>query len=1153
MEKNEEISIELRLSEAQFKKALENNSKRYRKALQDMGNSARSESRKMNDAMAVLGHKSHKSIQREIDKTKAAYNRMARGGEVSAQELTAAHQAMVRKVQKLESQLVVSMEKVPTAAQVQAEKISKAMDVLGHTSHSKIRAQIEETKAAYRVLAEAGELSADEIALAYDSMVRDVEKLESRLQRTVEEMPTAAQVQAEKISKAMDVLGHTSHSKIRAQIEETKAAYRVLAEAGELSADEIALAYDSMVRDVEKLESRLQRTVEEVPTAAQVQAEKISKAMDVLGHTSHSKIRAQIEETKAAYKSLADAGDLSADELALAYQNMTDKVDRLQRSMKLETKEVTQVVRTEADKTARAMELLGHKPHSKIRREIAQTQAAYKRLADGGTLSAKELSQAHKKMKAEVARLKGEVNGAADAGSGLGSVLQAAALVAAGAQFTVMVNDLANLRREMEQGAAVALSSTEEYEKFIYSVGAVTGLQSDKLGQMLKDVQDKVGDFLANDGGEFKDFFEKVQGRVDLTAESLSGLSSQQIIERVADAMAVANVPATQQVNLWEALGDEAVRVGIAYTGQRKELEALRAEYDQLNLSLSEQDSAVLEALAVNISTLGKAWETTKSEFAADLAPSIGAALDELTKIIRSTDDAVVSLDLLSNVAGGAGAGAAVLALTGVVRGLNFAFTALAGNPIGLAIAGLTSAAVFAYSQINDALIAQQKLVDIPTEQAALYQQLADSQRAFMQLNQQGAAEAVAGIRQQYNLGKISAAEALHQVEKLSDRRVQLLDDLQKKQQAAAGLEVKLQEEAAKQVIKSSKARVAALESDIKGSTKRIETFAKTIKDLTDRQLLDRQTAEDRLREMDREKLTAEEAEKDRLKQLGETLEASQKALAEGHEEEARRYADKALRQAESIGKEDLLRETIEKTAELNEEAYQQEIRRAEEAQAKEQTRQQSLRTELKKTEQSLKDARGQLRKLGDELAEVTGDGKTLQIKTNLSQVRGEVQQLQAELNRLFGTNSSITSALGQVGGQVVKRQAGGVIPWGPHYTGRIPGYGGGDRVKLLAEQGEYVLRKEAVAFYGQGFIERLNAMSLAPSAGDVVRRQAGGPVSGDAVPVSAPASSGAESINIYVRKVVAPDVRSFVRELEQHSAVEPLNINISDRNISQG
>jgi tape measure domain-containing protein len=56
---------------------------------------------------------------------------------------------------------------------------------------------------------------------------------------------------------------------------------------------------------------------------------------------------------------------------------------------------------------------------------------------------------------------------------------------------------------------------------------------------------------------------------------------------------------------------------------------------------------------------------------------------------------------------------------------------------------------------------------------------------------------------------------------------------------------------------------------------------------------------------------------------------------------------------------------------------------------------------------------------------------------------------------------------------------------------GRLPGYGGGDRISALLEAGEFVIRKEAVSKFGAGLFHALNALQLP----EIPRFALGGPV----------------------------------------------------------
>ena len=84
-------------------------------------------------------------------------------------------------------------------------------------------------------------------------------------------------------------------------------------------------------------------------------------------------------------------------------------------------------------------------------------------------------------------------------------------------------------------------------------------------------------------------------------------------------------------------------------------------------------------------------------------------------------------------------------------------------------------------------------------------------------------------------------------------------------------------------------------------------------------------------------------------------------------------------------------------------------------------------------------------------------------------------------------------------------KAAGGMV--GMATGGRLPGYGGGDRVRALLEAGEFVMRKEAVRRYGAGLFEALNSMRL--QLPGIVKARIGGLVPQIRVPVQRFAAGG--------------------------------------------
>jgi hypothetical protein len=99
--------------------------------------------------------------------------------------------------------------------------------------------------------------------------------------------------------------------------------------------------------------------------------------------------------------------------------------------------------------------------------------------------------------------------------------------------------------------------------------------------------------------------------------------------------------------------------------------------------------------------------------------------------------------------------------------------------------------------------------------------------------------------------------------------------------------------------------------------------------------------------------------------------------------------------------------------------------------------------------------------------------------------------------------------------------------------SGKLSGWGGGDRVRALLEAGEFVVRKEAVQRYGAAFFDALNSMRVdlpRPSMAGVAHYAEGGAVSvEDAVTLRLQA--GQTQLDAKVR---GPNSRQRIREIEK-------------------
>jgi len=113
----------------------------------------------------------------------------------------------------------------------------------------------------------------------------------------------------------------------------------------------------------------------------------------------------------------------------------------------------------------------------------------------------------------------------------------------------------------------------------------------------------------------------------------------------------------------------------------------------------------------------------------------------------------------------------------------------------------------------------------------------------------------------------------------------------------------------------------------------------------------------------------------------------------------------------------------------------------------------------------------------------VTVSANTAQAVSALADVRSLLAEIRDKVVTV--TVRQVTEEAHRIGGMV--GLAGG---------GRLPGYGGGDRIRALLEAGEFVIRKEAVSKYGAALFAALNNLRLPqPEAWKMPAFAAGGPV----------------------------------------------------------
>lgn len=131
------------------------------------------------------------------------------------------------------------------------------------------------------------------------------------------------------------------------------------------------------------------------------------------------------------------------------------------------------------------------------------------------------------------------------------------ALTAASGGFVAMAVDTLNKAAELQNLSSVTGLNVEQFQ---YSAAAAktVGIEVDKLSQIFQDSRDKLGDYLAEGGGELQQFFDEIAPKVGVTAKQFEKLNGDQILQLYVKTLQEAGVSQNEMVTHMERLASDS-------------------------------------------------------------------------------------------------------------------------------------------------------------------------------------------------------------------------------------------------------------------------------------------------------------------------------------------------------------------------------------------------------------------------------------------------------------------------------------------------------------------------------------------------------------------------------------------------------------------
>lgn len=201
-----------------------------------------------------------------------------------------------------------------------------------------------------------------------------------------------------------------------------------------------------------------------------------------------------------------------------------------------------------------------------------------------------------------------------------------------------LVTKVGETAKQIENQARLANATTTEFQEWAFASKSVS-VEQDKLSDIMKDVNDKFGDFMQTGGGEMKDFFEKIAPKVGVTAKEFQGLSGPQILGKYYDTLKKANVSQAEMTFYMEAIANDATLLAPLLDNNAEKLKEYAKQAHDLGVILDQDAIAKTKEFNTALGTLQSTMQGVFTRMAAQAAPFLTQlANDFLDFAVRSRD-----------------------------------------------------------------------------------------------------------------------------------------------------------------------------------------------------------------------------------------------------------------------------------------------------------------------------------------------------------------------------------------------------------------------------------------------------------------------------------------------------------------------------------
>ena len=207
-----------------------------------------------------------------------------------------------------------------------------------------------------------------------------------------------------------------------------------------------------------------------------------------------------------------------------------------------------------------------------------------------------------------------------------------AGLTAIAAATSLAIVSSASYAKELEIAASRGNINVEMMQSLAFATNTVN-ISTEKLGDIYKDTNEKIGQFLTMGGGGFEDFVDVLRltnDEAEKSAEAFSRMSSPEILQEMVNQMEAAGVSGQKMSFALEGMASDTTDLIPLLRNGGEELNKLRTEFDELDITLSTLDIKKIREVGIEFEKAGKEFSVEGKRLVAEYS-------DELINAIAAT------------------------------------------------------------------------------------------------------------------------------------------------------------------------------------------------------------------------------------------------------------------------------------------------------------------------------------------------------------------------------------------------------------------------------------------------------------------------------------------------------------------------------------